>query len=123
MRKEKGFTMIELLITLVIGTIIMLPISGLVVDFFLNNRGATEERAYEGMNAFIMDNDLQVSRSSCAGDSDGDGYGSCTIVLESGERIYLDCPSSWGSVNLFGASGCKEIEARFKGGVGGIIVQ
>jgi hypothetical protein len=59
------------------------------------------------MNLFISNNHLQVKRKSCAGDSDGDGYGSCTVVTTEGEKIFLQCPSDFLG-NLSGGTGCKE---------------
>jgi len=79
--------------------------------------GATENRAYEAGELFISKNQIVMTdgtergRMTCAGDSDGDGYGSCTIVTLAGEKIYLQCPTDWIAVNFWNAASCKEIEA------------
>ena len=101
--KQTGFTLIELTIVIAILGVI----GSIVYASFSDTRGATQSRAEDNMNLFISNNHLQVKRKSCAGDSDGDGYGSCTIVTTEGEKIFLQCPSDYLG-NLGGGTGCKE---------------
>lgn len=102
--KRKSFTLIEFMIGGAILSILLLIIGSAVSGPFL--RKYTENQANQAMDAFISKAGIQdVSRKSCAGDSDGDGYGTCTIVCDSGEKIFLMCP-----VGLFNmASSCKEV--------------
>jgi type II secretory pathway pseudopilin PulG len=102
---RKGFTVIDFLV--VVGIVM---VAGLAIgNGCLNNRAWTEQRASDGAQAYINKNGLQVSRWSCAGDSDGDGYGTCTLVLASGEKVVLNCPTNFWDVNVWGAGGCKEV--------------
>lgn len=102
---QKGFTLIELMVVCVIALIIFSVFS----NGILNNRGSTESRAKENAQLFIKENNLEVTRLNCAGDSDNDGYGSCTVVVKDGEKIMLECPAGFFQTNLFGATGCKEV--------------
>jgi len=102
---KRGYTLIELLI----ATAIIAVIASIIATVFIDNRGATESRALENAQKFIADNNIEAKRLTCAGDSDGDGYGTCNLVTASGEKVILNCPTNWGDVNLFGATGCKEI--------------
>ena len=102
--KQKGYTLIELVTTIIIIIVIALSLFSLV----LNNRGVTEQRAYSGAKQFINNNSIAAKRLTCAGDSDGDGYGTCVIVTTDNERIRLSCPTGWLSTKVFGASSCKE---------------
>lgn len=93
---------------------IFVAIIGIVVvtisSIFVNNRGATEHRAYDGMKLFIARNNIaDIKRNTCAGDSDGDGYGTCTIVTSQSETITIQCPTDWMDLHVFGVSSCKEI--------------
>ena len=108
--KQNGFSLIELIISVIFVIILSMGIFG----FFANNKGATEERAYEAMDSFIIKNGIETKRKSCAGDSDGDGYASCTVVATDGEKIHLQCPSNWGDTTVWGASGCKEVDIRIQ---------
>ena len=83
--------------------------SAIVTNAFLNNRGATERRAYRGAKNFISMNNIKPKRLSCAGDSDNDGYGTCTVMTDDNQRIMLRCPTGYFDVNFFGASSCKEV--------------
>lgn len=113
--KQKGFTVVELISVGVIITVVLVIIASVVLTF-MNNRGATETRAVEGANKFISDNGLETKRVTCAGDSDGDGYGACAVTLTDGERIRLECPTNFLDVKLFGASSCKEVFYDIQGG-------
>ena len=120
--KRNGFTVVELMIVVaIVGIIASVVSSGL-----LNTRGATEDRAYQGATKFIDDNNIAVLRKTCAGDSDGDGYGTCTIVqavrqadgsVAEGSKIRLECPTNWFD-RLTGAVSCKEIDLIVRGGSG-----
>lgn len=105
-----GFTAIELLIVFMIISTVGI----IILTLTLNNMGATEQRARKNANIWVAENNIQVERFSCAGDSDQDGYGSCSIKTRTGEMVYLSCPTSFSSVNIFGARGCKEIDARLQ---------
>tara|TARA_R110000851_G_scaffold102450_2_gene219014 strand:- start:20 stop:346 length:327 start_codon:yes stop_codon:yes gene_type:complete len=82
---------------------------GAIALSFVNNMAFTETRAQENVSKFIIENSLEVTRKTCAGDSDGDGYGTCVVALEGGERIKLNCPVDWFTVSVLGADGCKEV--------------
>ena len=115
MKNQKGFTIIELLIVFVM----VVFFAGIIASGFVNNRGATEARAYTGADKFITDNAIQIKRLTCAGDSDGDGYGSCTLATMDGERIRISCPTNWADINIFDASSCKEVFMDYQfGGTG-----
>lgn len=118
-----GFTLFEFMVVLaIVGIVCMLAIAP-----FFNNRGATQERAKENARMFLKDNNIEVKRLSCAGDSDSDGYGTCTVTTAAGERIMLKCPCGFIDVEFFGATGCKEefVDVNVGGGPGklGIIKQ
>lgn len=105
--KTQGYTAIESIIVLAI----VIVISAVIVFPYIlvNNRGATETRAEEGAKKFIEKNKLEVSRLSCAGDSDNDGYGTCTLTLKNKERLRIACPTDWMDTRVWGASNCKEV--------------
>ena len=105
MKGVRGFTLIELLTVVAIGLMLV----SIVFNVYLNNRGATEDRAFSGANSFVEENGIQPIRISCAGDSDNDGYGTCTVVTAEKEKILLKCPTDYVDVSWFGASGCKEV--------------
>ena len=104
-RSRSGYTVIEVLVCCVMASIFLT----IIMSVFVNNRGSTEERALVAAKQFALDNNIEVKRVTCAGDSDADGYGSCSMLTESGEKIMLQCPSSFTDVKLFGAKGCKEV--------------
>lgn len=80
----------------------------------VNRPGQTEERATGNMQVWLAKSGVGTpTRKSCSHDSDGDGYASCTVALETGEKIYLECVAGWWP-DLTGASGCKEIEMSLK---------
>lgn len=79
-----------------------------LVNKYLNGMRATEIRAQENAQTFIEKYSLQVKRMTCGGDSNKDGYGTCNLTLDDGEKISLKCPTGFFDVVLFGAKGCKE---------------
>lgn len=101
---SKGFTLVELIICIAIVSILATAALGPGC----NNRKATEDRAYVAAEKFVAKNKMSVKRLTCAGDSDNDGYGSCTMVTSEGEKIMLKCPTDYFDVNLWGAEDCKE---------------
>lgn len=105
-QSKRSFSLIELMIVIgIIGIFMSIGGSVFLAPF---TRSYTEKQAYKGMDSFIAQSSISgISRKTCAGDSDGDGYGTCTVVLNSGEKIFLMCPV--GPFNL--ASSCKEIQA------------
>lgn len=105
MKKLLGFTIIELMIAIALVGMV----GAILTSAVLNNRGATEKRAYIAAQQFIDDNNLDVERRTCAGDSDDDGYGSCALTLRDQRRIRLECPTGFFATSLFGATSCKEI--------------
>ena len=107
--KKNGFTVIELMIVVAIFGIFIAVIAG----NFLNNPGQTEARATENAHRWATNQGVELKRLSCSHDSDQDGYGSCTIVAEDGERIQLQCASGFVQ-EATGASGCKEIDGNVK---------
>lgn len=94
---------------LAFAAIVLLVLGMWAYSLFWNNRGATEARAYDGVHAFIKQNSIQSKRITCAGDSDGNGYGTCTIAATDGEVIALECPTDFIDVNVWGATSCKEV--------------
>jgi prepilin-type N-terminal cleavage/methylation domain-containing protein len=101
---KNGFSLVELMIVVaVIGIAISIGFGT-----FINNRGATEKRAYEGAQSFIAENNINADRMTCAGDSDRDGYGTCVIHPNDGKIIVLKCPTDYFQVNWFNATSCKE---------------
>jgi len=102
---NKGMTLIEVMVVIVIVAIA----GAMVTNVFLNNRGATERRAYQGAANFISMNNITPKRLTCSGDSDSDGYGTCVIMTSDDQRIMLECPTNYFDVNVFGASSCKEV--------------
>lgn len=115
--KKNGFGLIENL-----GLIAVLAGAAFILALvFLNNRGYTEERAYQFAKSFVEQNQLDVARMTCAGDSNNDGYGSCAVTLKNDERIMLQCPTDFFAVRVFGASSCKEVfnDTQFRMNAGG----
>lgn len=109
MKKQNGFNLFAMTFIVAIAALVLLTVLGFVFD----NPGATEDRAKEHASAWIKENGVsEVKRFSCAHDSDGDGYGTCTIVTET-EKIFLQCPSSISNV-IFGATACKEVDTLMK---------
>lgn len=101
MKKKTIFIIVTILsLVCIIGVTIFVHV--------INNRNFTEQRARENAQKFITDNNITSKRMTCAGDSDGDGYGTCTIVTSTNEKIQLACPSDFVDVRIFGAQGCKE---------------
>ena len=80
---------------------------------FFNNLGSTERRADLAGDLFIKQNNIQVSRLACAGDFNGDGFGTCNIMTLDKEDIYLKCPTDFVDVKIFGAKKCREIFTNF----------
>ncbi len=123
MKNSKGFTLVELMITIAIVAILSVITLGALSNTFLNNKGFTEDRAYEGLASYLETNKFPgISRKTCAGDGkDQDGYGSCSfaylvettdqngmVISTTEKRIRLDCPTDFWDVNVWGATSCKE---------------
>ena len=104
MRTSKGFTLVALIMVVGVFMLILVAIGGLMI----NNIKITQERAQKNAELFIMENEITPTRMTCAGDSDKDGQGTCVIVLESGDKIKLLCPTDWFNVEMIGATACKE---------------
>jgi hypothetical protein len=115
---KNGTTLVEFMIIIAVVGIIAILTGGEIVNKWVNNRSATEVRAAEGAGKYISKNGLQVQRFSCAGDSNGDGYGTCNLVLKDGEKIIINCPTDYLDVELWGAEGCKEVFQNFNIGMG-----
>lgn len=111
--KNKGSATITELTVLAAGFAVIAAI--ILMGLFANNRAFTESRATDAAKLFAQQNDIEVKRLSCAGDSDGDGYGSCTLVSKDNEKINLQCPTGFMSTKVLGATGCKEVDIRFAG--------
>jgi hypothetical protein len=103
------FGIAEILVTLFLAAFFVL----MAASWVLNLPGFTEARAKETAAAWVQTNSIQPKRTSCAHDSDGDGYGSCTVVTQTDEKVYLQCVAGFWQ-GLFGASGCKEVETTIK---------
>jgi len=102
---EKGFTVIEAIIVFAI----LLILGTTFGSALLNNRGATERRATELATKFLSQNNIKVKRIICAGDSDANGYGTCSVLTTDNEKMFLQCPTEYFDVNFFGVSQCKEV--------------
>lgn len=95
MRQQRGITLIELLIGLVVVSIV--ACSG-------EWRGSAEH-AEGAARAHAKKLGWEVKGVACAGtDTDGDGYISCTVVLEDSSERALECESGGMSY----AKGCKK---------------
>lgn len=94
---------------LIIPAVFVMVSVAIVYSFAANNRGFTEARAYDNVGTFIAKNNIKTKRMTCAGDSDGDGYGTCTIAATDDEVMTLECPTDWLDVNVWRATSCKEI--------------
>jgi prepilin-type N-terminal cleavage/methylation domain-containing protein len=101
-KKQKGFTLIELIVVI---AIVMIAGVG-IANYFLNSPVHTRGRATESMLQWVSENNIQTIRASCAPDSDTDGYASCTLVTDKGEKIFLQCTSS----AFMNADTCKEVD-------------
>lgn len=103
MLKNRGFTLLELMIVVfVIGfiAVVILMLTGASCGEW---RG-TGEHAEGAARTHAKKLDWKVKGIACAGvDTDGDGYISCTLVLEDGSERSLECAS--GGMGI--ASGCK----------------
>lgn len=108
-RFNKQFKWMEFMTKAMIGLIGCGILVSALLAGCMNNKGATEKRALENAKKFASENNLKIQRINCAGDSDGDGFGSCTIVTDKNEKIMLNCPSDWFDTKVWGATGCKEI--------------
>lgn len=110
MKNQRGY------VTFRISILAWLLIAAMMITgMLMNNRGATEARALEGAKSFINENQLAIERLTCTGDSDGDGYGSCTVVTSEGEKIHLSCVTGYLDTHLWDAKGCKEVDMRWQG--------
>jgi hypothetical protein len=107
------FGLIEVFIGLVIPGIFLVVILSIFGNLIFNRPGKTEERATVAAQHFVMVNKIETTRLSCAYDADNDGYGSCTAVTPAGEKLYLQCPASWGNT-MMGATNCKEVTSNDK---------
>jgi hypothetical protein len=99
-RTVKIFTTILLLLSIAVS----------LTAIWLSSAAKSELRAYAAADAFIADNHIgKLDRRTCAYDSDNDGYGTCTLVID-GEPILLQCPSGFlNTLPIIGASSCKEV--------------
>jgi type II secretory pathway pseudopilin PulG len=104
-KTQTGYALIEVFVAVVFVGIV----GSLIFVRFLNTPGQTEERATEHAQAWVKSQHITPKRMSCAHDSDGDGYGSCTVVTDTDEKNYLQCPAGYGNT-LMGATSCKEVE-------------
>lgn len=80
---------------------------------FANLRIFSERRATKNAKLFAKKNNIIVKRLTCAGDSIDpkykvrDGYGTCALVTNTGEKIMLQCPADFLD-NIMGSKNCKE---------------
>ncbi len=107
--KNKGISLIEIMIVMAILGILLT----IVISTTINSPGVTENRATTNADKWISETGITIKRKSYSHDSDGDGYGSCTVVTQEGEKIYLQCVSGWFQ-EFTGASGCKEVDTLIK---------
>jgi hypothetical protein len=92
---------------------IMLIFVSLGGAIYQSTPGKTLARTEANVTEWVSKHGIQVQRLSCAHDSDSDGYGSCTIVTTSGEKIFLQCVGGW-LTSAFGGRGCKEVDTLIK---------
>ena len=110
---SRGASLIEGLIALAIVALFLFFTASAIISTILNSAGSTERRAFEAARHWMAQNNITATRMSCAHDSDGDGYGSCTVVPPGGEKIYLQCVAGFWQ-GFWGARGCKEVETTMK---------
>ena len=115
MRKfPRGFILIEAMVVLAFSLVIGVLVVTIFSNLLFNRPGQTEARATQAAQQYMDKTKIAVARLNCAYDSDGDGYGSCTVVTKASEgvpseKIYLQCPARFVNT-LMGATSCKEVE-------------
>jgi hypothetical protein len=111
-RKNRVFKIVKK-ITLALVSAVVIFLIIFTVNKVLNTRTFSEKRAHKNAVLFVNNNHIDVKRLTCAGDTVDpkykvrDGYGSCSLVTVTGEKIMLQCPTDF-LENLVGARGCKE---------------
>lgn len=94
LKKFKVFVSSMFVLALVVGTL------------YVFSPAASQARAEKALEEFSHENSLP--HGSCVADSDGDGYASCSILIQGQHSVSLQCNSSLMSrVPLFGSSSCK----------------
>jgi len=104
-KRQSGFNQTEFGMMLGVGAFVTL-----IVAMAVGSSPTKQDQqsiADDNLNRYVADNRLQITRKSCASDSDGDGYGSCSIALSTGERVWLQCPVKAGL-------NCKEVISNKK---------
>jgi len=100
MKKQQGFTLIELMIVIAIIGIMVSVIAAAVGG---NWTGRHKESAQENANEFISSMELKVDKVQCNGtDSDGDGYVSCMFKMQDGSMKQFEC-AGW----TWNGEGCR----------------
>lgn len=105
-RKDSGFTLIELMVVIAILSIL----ASVVIGGFSSGSTDGKVNALDNRQAYIDESGInmrEIKRKSCTVDSDYDGWASCTIMMNDGEKIELQCSTD--PVPDEGiAKGCKE---------------
>ncbi|BDH16554.1 MAG: hypothetical protein [Bacteriophage sp.] len=108
-RKGKKLNLIHYTLHFIIILIMITILFSFLSNFVINNMSSTRKRAEANATLFIKDNNIEVKRLVCAGDSDHDGYGTCTITEVNDKKIQLQCISNFLNVSIFKDTSCKEI--------------
>lgn len=102
MESKVKFTLIEAIIIIML----LLIIGSLFLG--IDTEKGTKEIVERNAKSWMTEQGIyEYKRFSAAGDSDSDGWGTVTIVLKDGEKIYLQCRS-------YGSNTCKEVDTHQK---------
>jgi len=113
MNKKEQFTKMGKRSLIGIACIAAIGIGLYTFNEAANTRIFSEKRAKKNAQRFVDTHKINVKRLTCAGDTVDpkykarDGYGSCALVTNEGEKIMLQCPADFFE-NLLGARSCKE---------------
>lgn len=104
MHTQKGVISFQIVVCLAIVAILAVIIGEATLD----NMSHTKQRAEANAKLFLAQNKLETKIFTCAGDSDGDGYGTCSMTLQDGSKLQLECSSRFMNVTVWGDTSCKE---------------
>lgn len=85
--KNKGFTLIEMMITIAIVAIILAMVTNFFKDGKPSKRMYKYERAQQHAEMYLKTNNFYTKRIGCNSD------GLCSVVTKQGEKFMLSCPT------------------------------